>query len=122
MSRGAGKLQRAILARLAGRGCTVFRGGGTMTTCELTDELQDAGLVPDDRAASAFRVRRACMALYHAGKLSAERRRDYDRRVNCWEWTAVTPEVKRDAGPGTAHDATAVEAPCRIDPAAHEAS
>jgi len=120
MSRGAGKLQRAILDRLAGRGCTVFRGGGTMTTCELTDELQDAGLVPDDRAAAAFRVRRACMALYHAGKLSAERMRDYDRRVNCWEWTAVTPEAKCDAGSGTAHDATEVEALRSSDPEGQE--
>jgi len=77
--------------------------------------------VPDDRAAAVFRVRRACIALYHAGKLSAERMRDYDRRVICWAWTAATPDAKRATEPATAPSVTAVEALCSIDPAGQAA-
>lgn len=90
MSRGPGKLQRAILDRLAGRNCKVYRSGANMglTTYELTEEMREDGLVPEERRTSGYRVYRACIALYRRGLIDAEASSEWDRFVRfTWSWS-----------------------------------
>ena len=97
MSRGPGKLQSAILALLRGEGRDVYGGSGPLTTAELCDELQAAGLVPDDRRAAAFRVYRATRSLFWRGLLEADMTGDHDHGARlCWTWS-LRPQAETTA-------------------------
>lgn len=78
------KIQRVILGLLTGseRGL-VFRTGGSLTTGELLEELQARGLMtPQWRKIGMFTVRRAALALYHRGLISAHYVSDCDHPRN----------------------------------------
>jgi len=99
MSKGPGKIQRAILDLLSGRASGPVYNGGGNTTPELTDNLQALGILPEGkmrRKTAAFRVSRACGALYYRGLIEVEWVWDEDHRVNCWSWS-----MKKEGG-GTA--------------------
>jgi len=87
MSKGPGKLQRAILSLLSGKGRNVYGGAGSLTTGELVEELQRAELVPDNRRAAAFRVYRACRSLYWHKRLVAELIFIDGVRAESWAWS-----------------------------------
>lgn len=75
MSKGLGKLQRAIVGlldvTLEGE---VYTKGRILTTNELLDELRARGLVKEDipRKTAMFAVRRACLSLLNRGILEGE--------------------------------------------------
>ena len=89
MSRGLGKLQRAIIDVLSGRTNQIYRfsPGSSADTYELVEELQAAELVPDNQRAAGFRVYRACLTLYHRGLLTVEGTTVPGRRGVHFTWT-----------------------------------
>ncbi|MFZ4396552.1 MAG: hypothetical protein ACOYOU_13095 [Kiritimatiellia bacterium] len=89
MSRGLGKLQRAIIDVLSGRTHQVYRfgPGSSADTYELVEEMQAAELVPENQRAAGFRVYRACLSLYHRGLLTATGHTDTDRRDVHFTWS-----------------------------------
>jgi len=89
MSRGLGKLQRAIIDVLSGRTNQIYRfgPGSGADTYELVEELQAAELVPENQRAAGFRVYRACLTLYHRGLLTAKGSKVSGRRDVHFTWT-----------------------------------
>ena len=81
MSKGLGKLQRAIVGLLDGTlKHQVFSAGGALATSELLAELVALGLLEEDlpRKTAMSTVRRACHSLLDRGILEGEYSIDCD--------------------------------------------
>lgn len=87
MSRGLGKLQKAIVGQLSGKVAGPVYHGAKLTTAELADNLTAAGVVKDaSRKVACFTVRRACDGLCKRGLVWAEMVWDEDHHARALSW------------------------------------
>ena len=114
MSRGLGKVQRAVIDVIAGKPVkhgktgevvkTLYKSPGELTTREVADELLNAGYIADaaieDAHYAARRVNRILNSMLARGTLKRSQERVEHTRAKVWSWrlTDETGAVKTTKG------------------------